>query len=328
MTAEGGMGKFERVNPMSNDHITVGVYAVCLIDILDQKRKLASINDIPLEASTQFIAALKDTVGVVESFRDLFQRCFLEYTSSCSPEDSYERYSQPLPQSHTHTLPPLNEAKKAAYRRIMESPLNIQQFSDTFVFYSPLATLHGDISPNPLYLMILASASAMMISLAAGHPIRGAIHIGRGVELAENNFYGPALAEAYHIENHVAQYPRIVVSKNVLGFFQKGVFSKDAAINQFMKMCATKCQQFLSQDSDGEYIVDFMGRAMRSIPESSHPDTLDAMQKAYSYVSKERTHFQSQNNDHKKVSRKKSSLAERYDALYQYMTRNISQWQS
>ncbi|MHC4066258.1 MAG: hypothetical protein ACYSUI_17415, partial [Planctomycetota bacterium] len=156
-------------------------HAVCLIDVLGQKDNLAGWGDLPADGqlSQKHVQALKNTVGVVLDFQEHFESYFREVGQCAMPD----------------LLAALPPDKQELYWRITECALGIQQFTDTFVFYAPLRTAHGDVSVAPVYRMLGACCLAMQLSLAARTPVRGAITIGAGMELGERNFYGPALAE-------------------------------------------------------------------------------------------------------------------------------------
>ena len=100
----------------------------------------------------------------------------------------------------------------------------------------------------------------MITSLAAKIPIRGSIAIGPGLELEDNFIYGPPLAEAHYLENKIAEYPRIVISDSVLEFLSGNVtYSNDNMINRMMCSISKRCYSYLYKDTDGMYIIDFLG---------------------------------------------------------------------
>jgi hypothetical protein len=91
--------------------------------------------------------------------------------------------------------------------------LRITHFSDTYVVSSPAterdaAQLVGFVS----------KISTDMLTL--GHYVRGAIVRGL-IRHSDGILYGPALIDAYQIEQHVAKYPRIIVSPEACEVFPR-----------------------------------------------------------------------------------------------------------
>ena len=303
----GSAGKDETGRPGSNmthrKEFTVAYHAVCLIDVLGQKDNLAAWGDLPVDGQLlpKQVQALKKTSGTVLQLREWFED-FFHHAAQCTMPDLLDA----LPQD-----------KQRMYLRIKECTLNIQQFSDTFVFYAPLPTAHGDVTVVPLYRMLGACCLAMQLSLAARMPVRGAITIGAGMELDERNFYGPALAEVHHLESEVAQYPRIVVAAQVKRFLAKAKASRDDSIlAQSMRQTAGVCESFLCDDTDGYQIVDFVGQGVRRVT-GSDSDMRSVAQRAHAFVHGEYERFQSEGNE---------KLQERYARLMRYMEQRLPLW--
>jgi len=292
-------------NPSDFTDFQVGDYAVCLIDILGQKAKLEEWDKLPKsdKPTKELIGILKKTVGVVLDFKDMFKKFF----------EVFEQAGMPALQ-----LASLPEDMQQYYTRYKDCKLDVQQFSDTFVFYAPLVNSHRDWTPLPLFRMLVASASAMLCSLAAGVPVRGAITIGQGTELAPQNFYGPALAKAHFIEKETAKHPRIVVSKEAVKYISSpGGFSDNNHIEQVMLDIATLTHSLTCTDTDGNKIVDFMGQGMKEILDSSAIQFAEAIEKAYNFVGDEALRFR-QKGDEKH--------ADRYLLLQKYMEARLAIW--
>ncbi len=281
----------------------VGSHAVCVIDLLAQKSKLAEWRQIPSEPqpTPEFIRSIRQTAGTILKFQEMFEDFFQKVAATYFPA----------------LLDSLPREGREIYRRCKECRLNTQQFSDTFVFYSLIPNAYGDVSMVPLYRILTACCMAMTCSLAASIPIRGSVCVGMGVELAEHNFYGPALAEAHHLEDEIAQYPRIVVSPDAVRFLQGNLgFSEHPSIESLMKSLAGTCRSILCHDEDHNIIVDFLGRGIFDIlgPEPTH---VDAVEKAYRFVLSESDRF-------KQIGDEK--LAPRYESLRRYMETRLSIW--
>jgi hypothetical protein len=159
---------------------------------------------------------------------------------------------------------------------------------------------------------------AMITSLADRTPVRGAVCIGTGTELAANNFYGPALAEAHYLESECADYPRIVVSARTAQFVKKETnFSTNPMVNRGMVNLATVCQSLLHYGGKGEALVDYLGEGMQYFSSPLDPKLIDAVRKAYSFVISESDRFRKEGNE---------KLANRYVSLRNYFESRLSLW--
>ena len=158
---------------------------------------------------------------------------------------------------------------------------------------------------------------AMLMSLAAKIPLRGAVTIGAGVELEARDFYGPALAEAHHLEGEVADRPRIVVSDKVRGFLAEGqVYSHDAEICGWMQHMAGASRSLLCEDTDGRWIVDFLGKGIRGLVGTDSQFPL-AVRKTYEFVRSEAHRFRTEGPE---------KLALRYQILQEYVESRVCIW--
>ena len=293
-----------RITNQKKDYL-IGNHVVAVLDVLGQQQKLQGWARLPevLPLTTDYVKALKQTVGTVISFQEGFENFFCEFAAA-------ER-SQSL-------VGVLTPQQQAAAHRFKRCDLKRQQFADTFVFYAPIRNSAGDTSVIPLYGLLSACCMAMLFSLAAGVPVRGALAVGTGVEICKNNFYGPALAEAHHFENKVAEYPRIVVSDSTLAFssMKKG-FSDDEMVEKLMATLADVCRSFLCRDTDGMMIVDFLGAGMRTLTEPPEQEVLRGVAKGYEFVCSEWKRFRDARDP-------KHAL--RYYRLKEYMESRLSNW--
>ncbi len=288
--------------PTGNDDFFVSYHVVCLIDLLGQKEKLANWAKLPpdLQPTPEFIHAIKQTAGTIVSFQEQFE----EFFHQCDKPDEW--------------VEALSQDEKNRYYRYRECRLITQQFSDTFVFYAPMPNSHKDVSVFPLRRILSTCCWLMTRSLAAGIPLRGAICIGTGMELAERNFYGPALAEAHYLESKVTKYPRILISTDAAQFAQGNAgFSQNVIIETMMKELAIICRSLLCRDVDGKVIVDFLGQGAFDYMEEVDLGYISWVEKAYRFVKSETLRFQQEKNE---------KLAPRYAALQEYMEARLSIW--
>ncbi len=288
-----------------DDDAWVGHHVVCLIDLMGQQSKLAQWATIPSgsQPTSEFVKGLKQTVGTILGFQNMFEDYFCEVAKPS------------VLQAWVDSLP---EDKRQIYQRYKYCHLSTQQFGDTFVFYSPVPNANGDVSMVAPFRILLACCWAMIVSLAAKVPFRGAVCVGVGMELAEHNFYGPALAEVHRLESEVAGYPRIIVSAEAARFAQGNAgFSEDATIEAFMEELAATCRSLLCHDVDDQVIVDFLGRGMFEVQGGAQPDIIAAIEKAYRFVRSEALRFQHSGD---------KKHAPRYAMLQEYMKSRLPIW--
>ena len=290
----------------SDNDLLLTYYIVCVIDILGQKDKLASWSELPKNSTlpSSLIGAMKKSVGVVLNFQKIFKEYFLDVAKST------------IPQADLAKLP---KEKQELYSRFKECQLHTQRFADTFVFYAPLANSYQDISTISIFRILGACCLAMLSSLGIGVPVRGGICIGTGVELNKNDFYGPALAEAHHLECEIARYPRVVVSRLVQQFIQsEQIYSVDFEINGMMNRMANACRTLLTTDKDdGKLMVDFLGSGTRSLYQNTETELDWIVARSHQFVIAEKKRFLLSDNE---------KLVNRYTHLQEYIESRLDIW--
>ena len=292
----------------ANDDLYVTYYVVCVIDVLGQKQRLSGWSEIPEgnEPPPEFLKALRGTVIVVDKFRKWFEEYFNK-VAACTMPEQYAR---------------LPEEQKTRYNRLKKVELKTQQFGDTFVFYTPTVTPEGDFSVLGIYRILGACCMAMITSLATKVPLRGAICIGTGTELAEETFYGPALSKAHHLEREVAGCPRIVVSRNIPGALEgQKTYSSDPQANQVLQVIAHTANSLTCEDTDGRQIVDFLGKGARDLigdKAIQHGDVWkEEISRVWNFARSEMERFRAAGDE---------KHANRYDQLLAYIEPRLPAW--
>jgi len=278
-------------------------HVVCLIDVLGQKQKLAQWARPPddKEAARAFAQSLDDTVHVLRTLRDTFVQWFEDKKKPKVPQ----------------RLAKSPGSLQARYSRLRRCDIRVERFSDTFVFSSPVLNEHGDTSVMPAMRMLMACHMAMILSLAGGVPLRGALTIGLVNVLPDKSIYGPALAEGHHLESEIAGYPRIVVSKGMRDFLATGQpRSRDSHIDGAMETLASTCRGCLSEDVDGQWIFDYLGDGAREAF-GLFPGMPKVAEEALTFARSEGERFRQAGN---------SKLALRYHLLESYITCRMDLW--
>jgi len=282
----------------------VGHHVVCLIDVLGIQDQFCNWVQVDMERP-ETLSPVVNSVFPVCHFQNMFNQFFQDCQQGRGPAF---RESE------------LPEHEIAAFLQCTEYMLGTQWFSDTFVFYAPTSSSGGDLSTVPVFYFLIACCLAMLDSLASGHPVRGALCVGEGVELSKHNFFGPAFAQAYHIESECAGYPRVVVSPETLAFVkdvQHRVPTDTTTLR--MKGIAGLCDKLVTQDTDGHAIVDYMGEGISEyVTENADREQLVAIIKAgYEFAQHESRRFRDKGN---------ALLAGRYQLLCGYMESRLPLW--
>jgi hypothetical protein len=216
-------------------------------------------------------------VGTVVKFKKTFTQSF---------ESAYRERPIPLD---------LPSDQKAIYDDLKERSdmlrPRIQSFSDSLVIYVPLIDLDKVIQLDGIYATLLAIAYSFIYFMADENVFRGGIDIGYGVEIDDNEIYGPAIVKAYDLESKVAKYPRIVISDTLERYLFE-ILNKPQAdpVSQNNRGLAKICREMLMVDGDGRYAIDYLGyhiysnKAKKFIASNLIPKALSFLQKQLNVI--------------------------------------------
>jgi hypothetical protein len=284
------------------DTIRIGYHVVLLIDVLNQRDAIRAMEKLPStdEQRQQYIAAVKNSAGVVDGVRQMVEGFFRSFLSA--------------PAGHpVEQLPP---QQRKLYENSRECRVEAQMFSDTVIVYAPLVTQSGGIGIRGVYALMAAACSMMLTTLAAKTSIRGGLDVGVAMELRPRDLYGPALAETYRLESTVAQYPRVAVGRGLVDFLTSTIQSDTGdALSSLNAEMARVCLELLAKDTDGVPFLDYLGSGMRTLLGGS--GDRDLAEKALAFAQAEHQRFCDQGN---------SKLALRYALLRQYIEARLDDW--
>jgi len=275
---------------MTDDQLYASNYAVAFVDLLGQREEMRQYRILP-DDKAKAMRVIKDSVGKIVGMHDLFKRFYDSFEATSTFFDN-------LPSELKAQLPSMNRGE-----------LRTQRFSDGLVLYASLAEIPNQSPINSLYGLLSAAGSLVLIHLAGKSPLRVGIEIGWGVELRPGELYGAALAHAYELESQVAQWPRVVVGKDLVDYLEVSSNSEENSINdKYRRAMAQVCLSYLAEDLDGSTIVDFAGPTfLKNASEVQHRETLA---KAKHYVDEQLEKWSAQGN---------ASLAGRYQCLRHYL---------
>lgn len=284
----------------STDTLIFGHYLVAFVDLLGQRVKLKKFSSIPTGQNKtehqEFVALVKDTIGAVDDLQQTTRTFFNQFGKS---EEA----------NLLHRFPGL--------RKYDKTTIKFQHFSDGLVIYVPLMEDEGYSPAKSVYAALAACGMLCLIGLAKKRPVRIGVAIGIAAELRENELYGKAVADAYEAESFVAQYPRVVVTNEVLDYLKQKA-NKQCDKNdigcQLQSSTAQQCLSMLSPDFDGRFIVNYLGGFFRDHLQAGVDDDLNHI--AYEYVSEELTRQQEKQD---------TKLAFRYSLLHGYFSENLGE---
>ena len=288
-------------------------YLVAFIDVLGQKKAFQGIDAMPTKDDTKLqkklIEAHEQTVLFIENFRSGFENIF----NTCLEESE-----------STVEVPEFKKEKFDDLRRVI---LKHQRFSDCIQAFVPFQLdeyhrYHSNVI-NGVLGILTACGGMLLVSLAEKKAFRVGIEVGIGTELSNDEVYGPALFKAYSLENKIAQYPRIVIGKELLNYLrnlsekiqQIPDQDQDKEDIELCKRMADKCLKMVIKDLDGYPILDYLGDEFRkTIYKSPHDEGQisyeEIYKKAYEFVEAEYK---------KRRDMGDSKLALRYYLLHQYL---------
>lgn len=140
----------------------------------------------------------------------------------------------------------------------------VTQFSDTLV-------ISFKITDNGQLFNTLVEVQHILIdAISHGFLIRGGVSLGSLIH-TDKILMGPALIEAYDLESSIANYPRIVISQNIIDIASQ--YSIDIHNEQDEKNFIKEC---LWLDCDGYYFIDYFDKIQCEIsPDEFYIEYLD-----------------------------------------------------
>lgn len=289
---------------MSNSgNLSINYYLVAFVDLLGQRKAMEKFTTLPKSKSgpeyDKFMEILKSSIGSIYNF----QKSFMEYFDTLDSSESTLKVPEEL---------------KETFKKLNRTEIKFQRFSDGLVIFVSLMDREDMMPIKSVYGVLIACAGMMLLGLAKNQPIRGGITVNLGTELNENELYGPAVVEAYKLESEVAQYPRLVVGNSLcdyLDHFEREFNEKDP-ISAFNLSMAQLCKKYLTYDSDGYPIINYMSDIFK--------ETLTKLDD-YEYIITEARKF-IHSSLGKYQREQNSKLAFRYNLLYSYFEHHLKGW--
>ena len=243
-------------SPNVKDHIRY--YFVLLLDILGQKEQLQKWQQLRPDGTItpEMREGLRNSLGHVLDLRKGFFKFFESAESGSQQSVLRQRTALNLPVG----------SERDRYTALSVCNPKLLHFSDMLVAYSPAAAgPANDWNIMALYRMLGSVCNLMPCYLAQRIPLRGGICVGTGVEADDVGFYGPALAEAHHLESKVADYPCVVVSPALRDFVRSRPPENNGLVEEYIRLGFTLCQSLIADDPDSCTLVDYLGVGSRQL---------------------------------------------------------------
>jgi len=287
-------------SPQTNrDGVAVfGRHVIALIDFLGQASELEKWDSAPGTAAqmTAWRLAAQNSLGRVLMWREEFGKRFTQFRAEIDRLAEQSSNGQPL------------EVRRK-FDQYRKTPLDTAHFSDSLIFYSPLQNEHGYWQVTNVASMVATCGMLMLAALATKVAFRGAIEVGMLGRFPTGDPYGPALSKAHHLEAKVADYPRIIVGPDLLSYLDATIRNPDTdGPAQVNRDVAAICREFIAQDTDGCWIVDYLSEKLAGSTAGSALRH-QVLSEARAFVQAEIERFTKEGND---------KLAKRYERLLAY----------
>lgn len=294
---------------MSEEDIKYNNYVVAFIDVLGQKEAFCGLNEFSVivggnkDLEDKLLHTHVQTAHHVKGLRDDFKSFFSQYLREGEiPEN--------IPADRIED-----------FKKIRKVDLKYKSFSDCIQFFTSLnqPECHSP-AMNAVYCMLNSCGAMLFSSLADKKVFRAGIDIGIGIEIEDDEVYGPALFRAYDLESKIAQYPRIVIGDELVNYLQALSQGKPQIKNQMKEdigLCQTmaqECLKIIVKDIDGYIILDYLGDSFSSKAKKMiGKDFMDIFRAAADFVTSEHEKY---------CDSKNVKLAQRYYLLNQYFLKN------
>lgn len=280
-------------------------YLVGFFDILGQRESLRKITQLPSDEkeNLQFIDLIKKSYGKVFSIRKAFQTYFdaainqPPNVSLVSPENREEFLASQKVNIHSYGL------------------------SDSFIIAVPLMSEDENCTAiNGVNSAFVAVGGIGLMALSTGIVVRAGLDVGIASLIDEKEIYGPALERAFKLESELAEYPRFLVGKELITYLNWVENQKPKTrLGLCAKNMAKFCREMIVQDTDGRFMLDFLGNPVRDLLKDAYGDSdaKDTAKVAYNFVVSQYQKYIEQSDDR---------LAACYFKLLSYFQSRKSVW--
>jgi hypothetical protein len=281
-------------------------YLVAYIDVLGQGDLLATLDStVPNISDPIFVKKLgrmhQDSVVFLEELRSNLRSYFDSFSSGPSSIEVADEFIE-------------------KFREMRKADISFSFFSDSVVVSVCFETekYHSN-AINGVYGLLVACGFQFLGSLFLGKSLRCGIEVGLGTKMKSGEVYGPALHKAVHLEERVANYPRIIIGTELYNYLQNLSHNVEQLVRQdkddvlYCKKLADRCLSLVSADRDGNLILDYLGGAFRALYQQI-PDSEKIIKGSVQFVRGEKSKWQRRGEGRK---------VEKYQLLNDYFQRRL-----
>jgi hypothetical protein len=279
-------------------------YLVVFLDHLGQRENLRKITEIPTNEieKQKFIENLKKSVGKVLGTRDLFKD-YVEAARSYEPD--------------LNRVPSEYRDKFLEFQK--EVDLGFYGVSDSVIIAVPLMNNNDEnwAAIKGVYSAFVATCGIGLSSLSVHVAMRAGLDIGVATQIDDKEIYGPALERAFYLESKLAEYPRFLVGKELISYLlwmEKRECS--TLIGKAGKELAKFCREMIIQDTDGRFMLDFLGDKIKKVSGDAIDKTI--VDSAFKFVISQYNKYLKEENE---------KLTSRYYRLLLYFHSRKSIWE-
>jgi len=288
-------------NSSNNNDLIFQEYLIIFFDLLGQREALRKITGIPVLESEkdQFLELARKSVGKVLMLRRAFKSYFEVITSH-------------MP--NTDLVAPEHRQEFIESQKIN---LHYYGLSDAIVIAVPLMNENENCTPmNGIFAALTATCGIALLALSLKLPARAGIDVGVGVQIEDQDIYGPGLERAVRIEAELAEYPRLVVGQELHAYLSSVEKQKSQTLlGEIASDLARRCRKLMVQDTDGRIILDYLGKNIRDIFENQIEKEI--VQNAWNYINEQHITHIKEGNDR---------LSSRYFRMIQYFKSRLDSW--
>jgi hypothetical protein len=283
--------------PAEPQNLHYRFHCLAWIDILGQSSKLRQLSPKPTnDPETRKLVG--ETALYILKLRQMLR-------------DTFERTKQPTPFTDL-----ISDEIRQQLARGRES-IRYRGFSDSFLMWVSFTSEEERLASIVGVYTCMATCCLFQLStLCYRQPIRGAIEVGLGVDLSEDEIYGPVLERAYFLEKEKADYPRILVGDALWNYLEAlGNIPPATEIDQNTQHLACQAKSLVTVDTDGLRMLDFLGRRISDLSPSTERRKFFSM--ARDYISEQMQVGQTKGNERHRS---------RYERLDSYFERSSAIW--
>ncbi len=283
-----------------NNSLLFQNYLVVFFDQLGQRELLRKITGIPTSEKEEkhFIEVMRKSVGRVLNIRKAFKNYF---------ESAHSH------EINVSLVPPEHRDEFVASQKF---DLTFFGLSDAVIIAVPLMSDDENCTAvNGIYSAFVATCGIGLLSLSVQVPMRAGLDVGVATQI-DDEIYGPGLERAFYLESQLAEYPRFLVGNELISYLIWVEKQKcETRIGQVAKGMAQFCREMIIQDTDGRFMLDFLGDKIKGM--SGEFFKKEEIVSALEFVNSQYKKYLEQNNE---------KLASRYYRLLRYFDSRKNVW--